>query len=202
MGQTCLATNQIVAGCEKLLQKIVSSSTALCNLQKPDLLQDRFDSWMVTRTKQVARFCCQFHRSLNKFAGHSLLVIWLCLASKGVSMKIAGTRFQFRGKLSKTGTNPLFSSWKCMTPHIPFTVANNTCLWVVKIRLPLAHFLTPQRNPSPPQPKSPQIFLTNLENPPKFFDSPISSNLLKWDKMIEYSPQKTINKSLRILLNI
>ena len=115
-------------------------------------------------------------------------------------MKIAGTRFQFRSKLSKTGTNPLFSSWKCMTPHIPFTVANNTCLWVVKIRLPLAHFLTPQTQPIPPQPKSPQIFLTNLENPPKCFDSPISSNLLKWDKMIEYSPQKTINKFLRILL--
>jgi len=78
MGQTCLATNQIVAGCEKLLQKIVSSSTALCNLQKPDSLQDRFDSWMVRRTKRlqkVARFCCQFHRSLNKFAGHSLPVI-------------------------------------------------------------------------------------------------------------------------------
>ena len=75
MGQTCLATNQIVAGCEKLLKKIVSSSTALRNLQKPDLLQDRFDSRMVRRTKQVARFCCQFHRSLNKFAGHALPII-------------------------------------------------------------------------------------------------------------------------------
>ena len=51
---------QIVAGCEKLLQKLMSSSTALGNLQKLDLLQDRFDSWMVRRAKQVARFCCSF----------------------------------------------------------------------------------------------------------------------------------------------
>ena len=46
-----LATMQIVAGCEKLLQKLMSSSTALGNLQKLDLLQDRFDSWMVRRAK-------------------------------------------------------------------------------------------------------------------------------------------------------
>ena len=51
MSQTCLATNQIVAGSEKLLQKLVSSSTALCTLKKLDLLQDRFDSWMVRRAK-------------------------------------------------------------------------------------------------------------------------------------------------------
>ena len=43
MGQTCLATNQIVAGCEKLLQKLVSSSTALCNLQKLDFLLGKID---------------------------------------------------------------------------------------------------------------------------------------------------------------
>ena len=46
-----LATMQIVAGSEKLLQKLMSSSTALGNLQKLDLLQDRFDSWMVRRAK-------------------------------------------------------------------------------------------------------------------------------------------------------
>ena len=40
MGQTCLATNQIVAVCETLLQKLVSSSTALCNLQKLDLIRE------------------------------------------------------------------------------------------------------------------------------------------------------------------
>ena len=33
----------IVAGCEKLLQKLVSSSTALCNLQKLDLLHGKID---------------------------------------------------------------------------------------------------------------------------------------------------------------
>ena len=71
---------QIVAGCEKLLQKLMSSSTALGNLQKLDLLQDRFDSWMVRRAKQVARFCCQFHGRLNKFAGHALPITLLCLA--------------------------------------------------------------------------------------------------------------------------
>ena len=71
---------QIVAGCEKLLQKLMSSSTALGNLQKLDLLQDRFDSWTVRRAKQVARFCCQFHGSLNKFAGHALPITLLCLA--------------------------------------------------------------------------------------------------------------------------
>ena len=65
--QTCLATNQDVAGCKKLLQKVESSSTCLAtsevtsvyvvtpaqfypirsqyshNLHQPDLLQDRFE---------------------------------------------------------------------------------------------------------------------------------------------------------------
>ena len=105
------ATNQVVTGCENLLQKVESSSTfatksvhvarftgprQTCfatsdvtpvygvspakfypiksqysrNLQQPDLLRDRFDSWVVKRAtslfhslgsnvaKQVARFCC------------------------------------------------------------------------------------------------------------------------------------------------
>ena len=60
-----------------LPRNFIQSEVRICNFQEHDLLQDKFDSWVVKRAttlfnsfnsnvaKQVARFCCQYYRNLT-----------------------------------------------------------------------------------------------------------------------------------------
>ena len=60
-----------------LPRNFIQSEVSICNLQRPDLLRDRVDSWVVKRAttlfnsfnsnvaKEDARFCCQYYRNLT-----------------------------------------------------------------------------------------------------------------------------------------
>ena len=92
----CLATSQVVVGCEELLQKVESSFTLfkkickmLCVLPAQDKLVFRqvtkllcmvlfprnFNQSESNVVKQVARFCCPFHCSLRQVPKRFLLVL-------------------------------------------------------------------------------------------------------------------------------
>ena len=94
--KTCLATSQVVAGCEELLQKVESSFTLfkkickmLCVLPAQDKLVFRqvtkllcmvlfprnFNQSEFNVVKQVARFCCPFHCSLRQVPKRFLSVL-------------------------------------------------------------------------------------------------------------------------------
>ena len=109
--KTCLATNQGVAGCEKLLQKVESSSTLfkkICKMLRVLPAQDKLVFRQVTKllcmvffprnfnqsefnvVKQVARFCCPFHCSLRQVPKRFLLV----LITKLKAERGGGTQFQ------------------------------------------------------------------------------------------------------------
>ena len=71
-------TRNMYRFCWKKYNYSLLSATTFRNLQQPDLLQDRFDSWLVkcaislfnsfysNVVNQVARFCWPFYRPLNK----------------------------------------------------------------------------------------------------------------------------------------
>ena len=81
MGVTSLAAKQVCLGlvkhatCTDFVAKKELSATNLCNLQQPDLLQDRFEcGWYINTSlfnlfhtnvsKQDGHFCCPFYHSL------------------------------------------------------------------------------------------------------------------------------------------